>query len=119
MPQITYQANKVYIHHWPLDTPKWSNERKEQIDSEINKDKKNKEISISENAIKINNYEFTNIKKIGISIPMFQKQCTMIFEGHCNEFDAHIHITTKEEDYLETCKKLSVWRDKFFPESVR
>ena len=49
MPQITYQANKVYIHHWPLDTPKWSNERKEQIDSEINKDKKNKEISISEN----------------------------------------------------------------------
>lgn len=118
MSQITFQASKVFIHHWPKDTPKWSKERIEKIDSEINSNNQKKQISVSEKTIKINNYEFSNIKKVGISIPMFQKQNTLIFEGHCQEFDAHVHITTREEDYLKICEKLSIWRDKFFPESV-
>lgn len=117
--KITYHAGKVFVHHWPLETPKWSKERKEKVDLEINKNKEKKEINISKKTIKINNYEFTEIKKIGISIPMFQKQNTLIFEGHCQEFDAHVHITTKENNYLEICEKLSLWRDEYFPESVK
>ena len=118
MSEIRFQAGKILIHHWPKDTPKWSEERESEIDSKINKNPDKKQIIISERMIKINDYEFSTIKKVGISIPMFQKQSTLIFEGHCQEFDAHVHITTKEDDYLEVCKKLSNWRDEFFAESV-
>ena len=119
MSEIEYLAGKVFVHHWPLETPKWSEERKSKVDSEINKNPDKKKIVVFEKIIKINDYEFSSIKKIGISIPMFQKQSTLIFEAHCQEFDAHVHITTKEDDYLSVCEKLSSWRDEFFPESVK
>ena len=118
MSEIKFLAGKVLVHHWPKDTPKWSEQRISQIDLEINNNPNKKQIVISEKTIKINDFEFSAIKKVGISIPMFQKQSTLIFEGHCQEFDAHVHITTKEDDYLRVCEKLSSWRDEFFPESV-
>jgi len=118
LPEIRFLAEKIFVHHWPKDTPKWSEDRELRVDSEINQNKDKKQVVVSEKSIKINDYEFANIKKVGISIPMFQKHCTLIFEAHCQEFDAHIHITTKEDDYLKICEKLSIWRDEFFPESL-
>ena len=119
MEEIAYQAGKVFVHHWPLDTPKWSDERKKEIDLKINHNKEKKKITVSENIITINDFKFSKIKKVGISIPMFQKQSTLIFEGHCQDFDAHVHITTKEDDYLRVCSELTAWRDEFFHESVK
>lgn len=116
--EIRYFADKVHIHHWPLDTPKWSESRKKQIDEEIIKNKEKKQIIIKEKTVKINNYEFNAIKKVGITVPQFKKQNTMIFEGHCEEFDAHVHITTKEKNYVEIFNKLMAWREEFFPESL-
>ncbi|MFB5611196.1 MAG: hypothetical protein ACE5RT_05255 [Nitrosopumilaceae archaeon] len=116
--EIRYFANKVHIHHWPKDTPKWSDSRKKQIDEEINKNKEKKQIVVKGKTIRINNYEFNTIKKVGMTIPLFKKQNTMIFEGHCEEFDAHVHITTKEENYVEIFNNLMVWRTKFFPDSL-
>ena len=31
--------------------------------------------------IEIEDFEFTNLKKIGISVPFFKEECTMIFEA--------------------------------------
>ena len=117
MVEIRYLANKVHIHHWPKDTPKWSDSRKNQVEQEINKNKDKKQVIVKDKIVKINNYEFTAVKKVGITIPLFKKQSTMIFEGHCEEFDAHVHVTTKEKNYVEIFNKLMDWRAKFFPDS--
>ena len=114
--EIRYLADKVHVHHWPLETPKWTDARTKKVDQEINKNKVKKQILVKEKAIKINDYEFNSIKNVGITIPFFKKQSTMIFEGRCEEFDAHVHITTKEKDYLEIFNELMAWKDKFFPD---
>ncbi len=116
--EIKFLSTEVYIHRWPLDSPVWCEERKKQIDSQFNQNKEKKRIEILAKSIRIEDLEFCSIKKVGISIPMFKKQNTLIFEGNCQEFDAHIHVTTKEDDYLQVFEKISAWRDKYFPESL-
>jgi hypothetical protein len=116
--EITFLAEKVYLHHWPLGTPKWSDSTIRQIDLDLNKNKEKKQITINGNSVQINNYEFQAIKNVGVSIPLFKKQCILVFEGYCKEFDAHAHITTKEENYLETFNKLMHWRTNYFPDTV-
>ena len=115
--EISYFADKIHVHHWPLETPKWSDSRKKLVDQELNKNKEKKQIVVKDKTIKINDYEFNSLKNIGITIPFFKKQSTMIFEARCEEFDAHVHITTKEQNYVEIFNRLMVWKDKFFPDT--
>ena len=114
--EISFLADKVHAHHWPLDTQKWDDLTRQRIDKDLNTN--NKQILVKSTTIVINNYEFKSIKKVGLTIPLFQKQCTLIFEGNFEEFYAHVHITTKEKDYLEIFNKLIHWRSKYFPDSV-
>lgn len=116
--EIKFLAEKVHVHHWPLDTPKWSDFINKQVDQDMNKNKEKKQIVITSKTILIDNYEFKAIKKMGLTIPLFKKQSTLVFEGHFEKFDAHIHITTKEEDYLEIFNKLMHWRSRYFPDSM-
>lgn len=116
--EIKFLAEKVHAHHWPLDTLKWNDFTNMQVDQHLNKNKEKKQIVIKENAILVDNYEFKNIKKVGLTIPLFQKQSTMIFEGCFGEFSAHVHITTKATDYLEIFNKLMYWRTRYFPDSL-
>ncbi len=115
--EIKFLAEKVHVHHWPLDTPKWSDLTIKQVDEHLN-NKEKKQIVIKHDSMLIDNYEFKNIKKVGITIPLFKKECTLVFEGHFEKFDAHIHITTKEEDYLEIFNKLMRWRSRYFPDTL-
>lgn len=116
--EIKFLADKVHIHHWPLDTPKWSNEISIQVDNNINKNNERKQITVRNKTVTIGNYEFKKVKKIGITIPLFKKQCTLVFEGHFREVYGHIHVTTKMDDYLQIFNKLMCWRTKYFPDSV-
>lgn len=116
--EIEFVAEKVYAHYWPLDTPKWSDFINKQVDQDLNKNKAKKHIVIKTKTILIDNYEFKDIKKIGLTIPLFKKQSTLIFEGNFGEFSAHIHITTKVEDYLEIFNKLMHWRSNHFPDDM-
>ncbi len=116
--EIKFLADKVHIHHWPLDTPKWSNEIISQVDNNINKNNEKKQIIVRNKTITVGNYEFKKVKKIGITIPLFKKQCTLVFEGYFREVYGHIHITTKMDDYLQIFNKLMRWRTKYFPDSV-
>jgi len=115
--EIKFFAEKVYIHHWPPETPKWSNSRKDKVEADINKNKEKKQIIIKNKTVKIDNYTFNPIRKIGLTIPQFKRQSIMIFEGHCEEFDAHIHITTKSKNFLEIFNQLMKWRDVYFPDT--
>ena len=114
---IIFYADKVYVHHWPLDTPKWTDELKENVNSNLHQNKEKKKIVVKKNQIKINNFEFEIIKKIGITIPLFKKETTMVFEAQFGGFFAHVHITTKEKNYLEIFNHLMSWKDKFFLDS--
>ncbi len=107
----------MHAHHWPLDTPKWSDLTIKQVDDSLN-NKEKKQIAIKSNVILIENYKFTDIKKVGLTIPLFQKQSTLVFEGCFENLYAHVHITTKSKDYLEIFNKLMHWRSRYFPDSL-
>ena len=99
------------MHRWPHDTPLWGDDLKKQLDDSINKKPEKKEITVNKSSIKIENFEFDSLKKIGISIPFFKDECTMIFESQFeNKFFAHVHITIKSQDYLDVFNKLILWR---------
>lgn len=115
--EISFFARKIHIHHWPEDAPQWSDARKAEIDS-VNKSKEKRSIVISGKSLKINDYSFESIKNVGISVPLFKKQCAMVFEARCQEFDAHVHVTTNEDDFLDVLVRLIKWREEYFPNSI-
>ena len=108
---IKYLADKVHVHRWPHDTPIWNDSIKKQLDDSINKNSRKKQIIIGEKSIQIENIAFNSLKKIGISVPFFKDECTMIFEAQFGELFAHIHITTKSGNFLEIFNQLISWRD--------
>jgi len=116
--EISFLADKVHIHHWPLDTPKWPELIVSQVENDINNKKLKKQLAIRDKTIWIDKYEFKKIKKVGVTIPLFKKQCTLIFEGYFKEVYGHIHVTTKEDDYLEIFNKLMAWRSTYFQDSI-
>lgn len=116
--EIDFLADKIHIHHWPLDTPKWSNEIISQVNNDINKNNNKKQLKIRTKTIMIGNYEFKKVKKVGVTIPLFKKQCTLVFEGCFREVYGHIHVTTKEDRYLQIFNKLMHWRIAYFPDSI-
>ena len=116
--EIRFLAEKVHAHYWPLDTPKWNNITNKQVNENLNNNKEKKQIVIKSNVIFIDNYEFTSLKKIGLTIPLFKKQYTLVFEGSFDKFYAHVHVTTSEKNYLEIFNKLMHWRSRYFPDCL-
>ena len=108
--EIDYFADKVFVHRWPHDTPLWSESIKKQLDDCVNKKPEKKHVIVKNNVIKIENFEFNSFKKIGISIPFFKEECTMIFEAQFEEFFAHVHITIKSGKFLDIFNQLINWR---------
>ena len=115
--EIKFLAEKVYVHYWPLDSPKWSVLITNQVEKNLNKNKEKKLLVIKNNVILIDNHKFTKLKKIGITITLYKKECTLVFEGSFEELSAHIHITTKEKNYLEIFNSLMHWRSKYFSDN--
>lgn len=113
--EIIFYANKVYVHHWPLDSIPWDELTKNQVDLEFNKNPDIKKISIKDDKIKINELEFEEIKKVGVTIPLFKKETTLVFEGKFGDFFSHVHITTQSRDYLEIFNKIMTWKNGSFP----
>jgi hypothetical protein len=108
--EIKYLADKVHVHRWPHDTPLWSDSIQKQLDDSINKNPQKKQIIVGEKFIQIENFVFNSLKKIGISVPFFKDECTLILEAQFGELFAHIHITTKSENFLEIFNQLISWR---------
>jgi len=113
--ELTYIADKVHVHRWPKDSPDWDESTMEQLNKTINKNPEKKQIIVGENIIQIENIKFYSIKKVGITVPLFKDECTMIFEAKFGELFAHVHITAKKENYLDIFNQLISWRKKFFP----
>jgi len=115
--KIIFSADKLHVHRWPHNSPIWSKSTKEMVDLDLNKNTEEKQIMIKDQLIRINDYEFDKIKKVGVTVPLFKKETTMVFEGHFGDSDAHVHITTKSQNYLEIFNKLMSWKNRCFPDS--
>ena len=111
--KLDYLAEKVHIHRWPQDSPVWDESTKKQFDESINLNSNKKQIIIQDNYLKIGNFEFNSLKKIGVSVPFFKNECTMILEVQYKQLSAHVHITTKSDDYLEIFNRLISWSKSF------
>lgn len=113
--EFSFFAEKVFVHRWPHDTPLWDDSVKQKLDDTISKNPEPKKITVSEKLIQIQSFQFSNLKKIGISVPFFKDECRMIFESQFGELCAHIHITVKSSEYMEIFGKLKSWKSEFFP----
>ena len=105
-----FLADKVYVHKWPMNSPTWSPSSQEKIDLDLNKNLEKKKIRIKEKMIWIDDYEFSKINKVGITVPLFKRETTMVFEGHLQDLEAHVHITVLSKNYLEIFNSLMDWR---------
>ena len=113
--EIKYLADKVHVHRWPQDSPIWDNSIQKQLDDSINKNPEKKQIIVKDKTIQIENFEFNSFKKIGVSVPLFKNECTMIFEAQFGELFAHVHITMKHGNYLDIFNQLISWRHRVSP----
>ncbi len=113
--ELKYLADKVHVHRWPQDSPGWDESTTIQLDESINKNPEKKQIIVGKDTIQVQTIKFYSINKIGVTVPLFKDECTMIFEAKFGELFAHVHITIKNENYLEIFNQLIVWRKKFFP----
>ena len=100
-----------------MNSPIWSKFTNEQIDLNINKNLEKKTVTINDSQINIDNYCFEKIKKVGITVPLFKRRTTMVFEGNFGDLDAHVHVTTNSQNYLEIFNELMSWKNNAFPDS--
>jgi len=103
------------VHRWPQDSPEWDDSTQKQIVDSINKNLKKKQVTIKEKTIQIENFEFISLKNIGITVPFFKKECTLIFEAQFGKLYAHVHITIKSENYVDVFNELISWKNRVFP----
>ena len=111
--KLNFFADKVFVHHWPKNSPPWSDSFQEKLDVSLNKNSAQKKIIVNSNSINIENFEFTCLKKIGISVPFFKEECVMIFEAQFEKVFAHVHITIKSNNFIDIFNELISWKKKF------
>ena len=111
--QINFFADKVFVHHWPKNSPSWSDSLQKKIDASLNKNSDPKKIIVNSNSIQIKDFEFTCLKKIGVSVPFFKEECRIIFEAQFERFSAHVHITIKSNNFIDIFNELISWKKKF------
>ena len=115
--KVEFLAEKIFVHRWPHDTPLWGAEVKEQLDSSINKKTEKKHVTVTGKTVKIEEFEFHSLKKLGISVPFFKNECRMIFESQFGGLFAHVHITMKKGEFLEVFNQLMAWKRENYPET--
>jgi len=106
-----YLADKVFVHHWPKDSPIWSDSLQQKLDVLINKNSNKKKIIVDSDVIQIENFKFFSLQKIGISVPFFKEECTMIFESQFENVFAHVHITMRDDNFIDIFNQLISWKN--------
>ena len=107
--EIKYLADKVHVHRWPQNTPIWDELTQKRLDDSINKNPEKKQIIVKDKIVQVEKLEFNSLKKIGVSVPLFKNECTMIFEAQFGELFAHVHITIKHGNYFDIFNQLTSW----------
>lgn len=114
--EIHHDSDKIHVHRWPRDSPVWDESVQKELDESINKNPDSVPVILKEKTIVIQNIEFYSLKKIGITVPFFKKECTLIFEAQFGNLYAHVHVTIKSENYVDVFTELTSWKNNFFPD---
>ena len=61
--EIHYFTDKVFVHHWPKNSPAWSDSLQKKLDTSFNKNSDKKELIVNSHTIGIKDFEFTCLKK--------------------------------------------------------
>lgn len=112
---IKYLCKKIHVHRWPRDSPVWDDLVQKELDDSINKNPAKKQVTIIDDIIQIENFKFTSLKKVGITVPFFKKECTLIFEAQFGNLFAHVHVTVRSENYVDVFTQLTEWKNRVFP----
>lgn len=112
---IKYLCKKIHVHRWPRDSTVWDDSVQKELDDSINKNPAKKQVTIKETVIQIENFKFTSLKKVGITVPFFKKECTLIFEAQFGSLFAHVHVTVQSENYVDVFIELTEWKNRVFP----
>lgn len=116
--EIQYFCDKIHVHRWPQDSPVWNDSVQKELDDSVNKNPAKKQVTIKDNIIQIENFKFTSLKKVGITVPFFKKECTLIFEARFGDLFAHVHVTIKSENYVDVFNQLTIWKNTAFPSGL-
>jgi len=111
--EMQYFADKVFVHRWPKNSPSWPDSLQEKLDLLLNKNSDKKKFIVNSNSIKIHDFKFTSLKKIGISVPFFKEECRIIFEAQFEKVFAHVHITIKSDNFIDIFNELISWKKNF------
>ena len=111
--EVKYLSDKIHVHRWPQDSPEWDDFTQKQIVDSINKNSGKKQVTIKGKIIQIENFEFISLKNIGISVPFFKEECTLIFEAQFGKLFAHVHISIKSKNYVDVFNELTSWKKNF------
>jgi hypothetical protein len=114
--EICHSSDKIHVHRWPQDSPIWDDSVQKELDESINKNSEVIPVIIKKKTMVIGNIEFHSLKKIGITVPFFKKECTIIFESQFGNLFAHVHITIKSKNYVDVFNELNMWKNKNFPD---
>ena len=101
----------MFVHHWPKNSLEWSNSLQKKLDISINKNPDKKIVIINSNTIGIEDFEFTCLKKIGVSVPFFEEECRVIFEAQFENVFAHVHITMRDDNFIDIFNQLISWKN--------
>ena len=91
----------------------WSDSLQKKLDISINQNSDKKIIIINSNTIWIEDFEFTCLKKIGVSVPFFEEECRVIFEAQFEKVFTHAYIIIKFNNFLDIFNKLISWKNNF------
>ena len=114
--EIQYTSDKIHVHRWPRDSPVWDVSVQKELDDTINKNPEKISVDIKTKTVLIGNIEFYSLKKFGITVPFFKKECALIFEAQFGSLFAHVHITIKSENYVDIFNELTLWKNKNLPD---
>ena len=98
-----------------MDGPVWGDSVKKELDDSVNKNLRKKKVTIKKDVVQIENFKFISLKKVGITVPFFKKECTLIFEAQFGALLAHVHVTVKSENYVDVFTELTSWKNEIFP----
>lgn len=107
--EIRFVSEKVHAHRWPQDSPAWDDPARSLIDG-INGTRPG-QVIVRGTSVTVKDVEFHSVGKVGVSVPPFKRECTMIFEAKFGGFSAHVHITARSDDYAGIFGRLASWRD--------
>ncbi|MDA7959133.1 MAG: hypothetical protein MPJ08_00175 [Nitrosopumilus sp.] len=104
---IEFYSDRVHAHALPGGAP-WGEAAAASISGANSPGRKR--VRIDGRSVTVGDLAFGPVSRVGVTVPLFKRECTMVFEGHFGGGSAHVHITARS-NYRDVFAALTSWRD--------